>query len=157
MEFRLNKCAKIVALAVPVLGYNFGIIKWRSGEIKKIGRRIRKILTVCKMRHPIAGIHWRYVKWKEGRRGLLQIEETCKAEIINNAECLNTKHKEDQFVNFIKSNESKEPKMNSAVKTEVKVVEELKKSNENSDKKGRTRTHKGKIRRVLKRKNGKAK
>jgi len=38
---------------------------------------------------------------REGGRGLLQIETTYKAEIINTAEYLNTKHREDQFVNIV--------------------------------------------------------
>ena len=46
--------------------------------------------------------------------------------------------------------------MNSTIKAAAKVAEELNKSNENSDKNGRHSTHKSKIRRVLKKKNGKA-
>jgi hypothetical protein len=40
-----------------------------------------------------------HVKRKGGGRGLLQIEVTCKAEIIIVAEYLYTKHKEYQFAN----------------------------------------------------------
>jgi hypothetical protein len=40
---------------------------------------------------------------KEGRRGLLQIHATYKAEIINTAEYLNRKYKEDQFVNILRA------------------------------------------------------
>jgi hypothetical protein len=61
------------------------------------------------MHHPKADIDRLYVKRKEGRRGLLQIEATNKAEIINTAEFLNIKHKEDQFLNIIKSHESTQP------------------------------------------------
>jgi hypothetical protein len=43
---------------------------------------------------------------------LLKIEEaTYKAEIINIAEYLNTKYKEDHFVNIVKSDESNKPNM----------------------------------------------
>jgi len=41
------------------------------------------------------------VKRKEGGRGLLQIEVTYKAEIVNIAEYLDTKYTEDQFVNIV--------------------------------------------------------
>jgi hypothetical protein len=99
------------------------------------------------MHHPKADIDRLYVKRKGGGRGLLQIEMTYKAEIINVAEYLNPKCKEDQFVNIVKSHASNQPNINSTIKTAVKVVEELSQSNENSGtKKGRHTTHKSKIR-----------
>jgi hypothetical protein len=75
---------------------------------------------------------------RERGRGLLQIEATYKAEIINIAECLNTKCIEDQFVHIVKSHESNQPNMNSAIKVAAKVTEELNKSNENSNTKRKT-------------------
>jgi len=57
-----------------------------------------------------------YVKWKEGRRGLVQVEAACKADIINIAEYLNTKYKEDQFVNIVKVRENTQPNMNTILK-----------------------------------------
>ena len=36
-----NKITAIGALAVPVLRYNFGIINWRTEEIKKTDRKTR--------------------------------------------------------------------------------------------------------------------
>jgi len=56
-----------------------------------------------KMYHPEAYIHRLYVKWKEGGRRFLQIAATFKAELINIAEYLNTKYKDDQVVNIVKS------------------------------------------------------
>ena len=47
-----NKITGIGSLAVPVLMYSFGIIKWRIEEIKKIDRKTIKMLTVYKMHHP---------------------------------------------------------------------------------------------------------
>ena len=58
------------------------------------------------MRHPEVNIGSLYLKRKEGGRGLLQIEATHKAKIINFAEYLKTKYAEDQFVNIVKSRES---------------------------------------------------
>ena len=49
-----NKITEIGALAVPVLRYSFGIINWRTEEIKKIDRKTRKMLTMYKMHHPKA-------------------------------------------------------------------------------------------------------
>ena len=77
-----NEITAIGALAVPVLRYNFGIINWRTEEIKIIDRKTRKILTMYKVHHPKADIDRLYVKRKEGGRGLVQSEATYKAEII---------------------------------------------------------------------------
>ena len=50
-----------------------------------------------------------YVKRKGGGRGLVQVEAVYKAEIINIAQYLNTKYKEDQYVNSVKVHESTQP------------------------------------------------
>ena len=76
------------------------------------------------MHHPKADIDRLYVKRKEGRRGLLQVEAAYKAQIINIAEYLNTKYKEDQF-NIVKVHESIQPNMNSILKSAAKILEEL--------------------------------
>jgi hypothetical protein len=65
----------------------------------KINKKSRGILPMCKMHHPKADVDRLLVKRKGGGRGLLQIEVTCKAEIIIVAEYLYTKHKEYQFAN----------------------------------------------------------
>ena len=112
-----NKITAIGALAVPLLRYSFGIINWRTEEIKKIDRKTRKILTMYKMHHPKADIDRLYIKRKEGGRGLVQMEAAYKAEIINIAEYLNTNYKKkDQFVNIVKSQESTQPNMNSIIR-----------------------------------------
>jgi len=74
-----NEITAIGALAVPVLRYKFGIINWRTEEIKKIDRKTRKTLTMYKMHHSKADIDRLYVKRKEGGRGLVQIEAAYKA------------------------------------------------------------------------------
>jgi hypothetical protein len=107
-----NKIIAIGALAVPVLRYSFGIINWRIEEIKQTDRKTRKMLTMYKMHNPKADIDRLYVKRKEGGRGLVQFEAAYKAEIINIAKYLNTKYKEDQFVNIVKNHESMQPNMN---------------------------------------------
>jgi len=119
-----NKITAVGALAVPVLSYSFGIINWRTEEIKKIDRKTRKMLTMYKMHHPKADIDRLYVKRKEGGRGLVQIEAAYKAEIINIAEYLNTNYKKDQFVNIVKNQESTQPNMNLISKTAAKITEE---------------------------------
>ena len=67
MKSELNAKNKIIAigsLAVSVVRYSFGIINWRTGEIKKIERKTRKMLTTYKMHHPNANIDRLYVKRK---------------------------------------------------------------------------------------------
>ena len=51
-----NKITATEALAVPVLRYSFGLINWRTEEIKKIDSKTRKMLTMYKMHHPKADI-----------------------------------------------------------------------------------------------------
>jgi hypothetical protein len=62
------------------------------------------------------------VEKKGGGMGLLQIEATQKAEIINPAEYLNTKYT-DKFLNVVKSHESNQPNTNSTIKAAAKLAE----------------------------------
>ena len=119
-----NKITAIGALAVPELRYSFGIINWRIEDIKQIDRKTRNMLTMYKMHHPKADVDRLYVKRKAGGRGLLRVEAAYKAEIINIAEYLNTKYKEDQFVNIVKVHESTQPNMNSILKSAANIIEE---------------------------------
>jgi hypothetical protein len=107
-----NKITTIGVLAVPVLRYSFGIINWRLEEVKKIDRKTSKILIVYKMHHPRADMDRPCVKMKGRGRGLLQTEVTSKAKINHISEYLNTKYKEDQFVNIVKSHKINQPNMN---------------------------------------------
>jgi hypothetical protein len=148
-----NKITAIGALAVPILRYSFGIIDWRIEEIKQIDRKTRNILTMYKMHHPKADIDRLYVKRREGGRGLVQVEAAYKAEIINIAEYLNTKYKEDQFVNIVKNHESTQPNMNSILKSAAKVIIELSQLNGKNDAKQDDMQHtKERLEEVLKKK-----
>jgi len=64
---------------------------------------------------------------------LLQIAATYKAWIINTAECLNAKCKEDHFVNTVIRHEKKRPSNNSTIIISAKVVVELNRTSESSD------------------------
>jgi len=48
------------------MSYSFGIINWRTEEIKKIDRKTRKMLTMYKIHHPKADID------RKGGRGANQ-------------------------------------------------------------------------------------
>jgi hypothetical protein len=127
-----KKITAIEALAIPVPRYSFGIINWRSEEIKKIDRKTRKILTMYKMHHPKADIDRMYVKRKERGKGLSPSEAAYTKE-INIAEYLNKKHKEHQSVNIIRSHNSNQPNMNSTVRAAAKITDNLSQSNGNND------------------------
>ena len=128
-----NKITAIGALVVPMLRYGFGIINWRTEEIKKIDRKTRKMLTMYKTHHPKADIDRLHVKRKEGGRGLVQIEAAYKVEIINIAEYLNTNYKEDQFVNIVKNQESTQPNRNSIMEDSSKDHRRIKSTKWKSD------------------------
>ena len=86
-----------------------------------------------KMHHPKPDIDGLYVIRKGGGRGLLQIEATYEAEIINIAEYLNAKYTDGPCINSVKSNKISKPNMNSTIKVGAKVAGELNHPNENSD------------------------
>jgi hypothetical protein len=105
----------------------------------KIGRNKKKkkkkdtetirILTMYKMQHPKADTGKLFVRRKEGGTGLVQTEVTYKAETIDIAEYRNTKYKEAQIVNIVKTHESTLPNMNSTIKTAATVAGQLNQSN----------------------------
>ena len=41
-----NKIQAIGSLAVPVLIYSFGIVKWHEEELQKLDRKTRKLLNI---------------------------------------------------------------------------------------------------------------
>jgi hypothetical protein len=136
-----------------IIRYSFGIINWRIEEIKQIDRKTRNLLTLYKIHQPKADIDRLYVKRKEGGRGLVQVQAAYKAEIINIAEYLNTKYKEDQFVNIVKVHESTQPNMNSIIKSAAKIIEELSQLKGKNDAKQDEMQHtKGRMGEILKKK-----
>ena len=64
---------------------------------------------------------------------MIQVEAAYKAEIINNADYLNTNYKEDQFVNIVENHESIQPNMHSVLKLATKIIEELSQPHVKSD------------------------
>jgi hypothetical protein len=145
-----NKITAIGALAVPVLRYSFGVINWRIEEIKQIDRKTRKMLTMYNMHHGKAAC--KEERMRE-RTGTVQVEAAYKAEIVNIAEYLNTKYKENQFVNIVKVHESTQPNMNSILKSAAKIIEELSQlSGKNDGKQAEMQHTKGRLVEVLKKK-----
>ena len=111
------------------------------------------MLTNYKMHNQKADIERLYVERKEGGRGLVQVEEAYKREIINTAEHLNTKYKEDQFVKTVTVQESTQTNMNSILKSAAKIIEELNQLNRMNDAKQDGMQHtKGRLGQALKKK-----
>jgi tetrahydromethanopterin S-methyltransferase subunit F len=106
-----------------------------------------------KIHHPKADRDWLYVKRKEGGRGLVQVEAAYKAEIINIAEYINIKYKEDHFVYIVKVHESTQPNMNSVLKSTINIIEKLSQLNGMNDaKQDGMQSTKGKLREIGKKK-----
>ena len=78
-----NKIQAIASLAVPVLRYSFGIVKWHQEEMQKLDRKTRKLLTIHGQHHPKADVDRLYVPRKQGGRGLMQLEAAHAVEITN--------------------------------------------------------------------------
>jgi len=76
------------------------------------------------MHHPIADTGMLHLKRKGGRRDVLHIEATYKAEGIHTAENMNTKCAEDHFVNIVKNHRCNKPNMNLTIQTMAKVAED---------------------------------
>eukprot|EP00957_Ditylum_brightwellii_P027084 2047726-Ditylum_brightwellii.AAC.1 len=60
----------IGAYVVPVMQYTFGILKWTKGELLKLDRKTRKLLTAHGHHHPRVDVNRLYLHWTEGGRGL---------------------------------------------------------------------------------------
>jgi hypothetical protein len=112
METELNSKNKITAintLAVPILRYSFGIIQWKLSEIKKLDTKTRKMLTINRAHHPKAAVQRLYLPRNEGGRGLLEIEQTFKTEIIGLGKYLESNQK-DKYCKIIVTEENHQRK-----------------------------------------------
>ena len=66
---------------------------------------------------------------RKGGWALLQTEATYKGLIVSNAEYMNTKYKEGQFVHTVKIHERNQPNMHSLIKIAARVAEEINQTN----------------------------
>ena len=98
-----NKIQAIRSLVVPVLGYSFGIINWHQGELQKLDRKTRKLLTIHGQHHPKADVDRLYVPRKQGGRGLMQLEAAYAVEITKLAEYVD--RKEDPLIQVVRTHQ----------------------------------------------------
>jgi hypothetical protein len=80
-----HKITAIIALAVTVLVYNFGIFSWLRKETEKIVRKTRK-LTIEGIHHPKADVNRLYIKIQNG--GLVNLETTHNTAIVGLIWCI---------------------------------------------------------------------
>ena len=67
--------------AVSLVRYSRPFLKWTREELKQMGQRKRKLMTMHKALHPKDDVKRLYVSWKEGGRGLTSIEDSVHASI----------------------------------------------------------------------------
>ena len=75
-----NKITAINTLAVPVVRYSGGIVKWTKLELADMDRKTRKALTTHRGLAKMSDVSRLYVKRNEGGRGLLSIEDCIRDE-----------------------------------------------------------------------------
>ena len=67
--------------AVPLVRYSGPFLKWTTDELKQMDQRTRKLMTLHKALPPRDDVDRLYVSRKEGRRGLISIEDSIDASI----------------------------------------------------------------------------
>jgi hypothetical protein len=72
--FTNKKLITIILIIIIIIIISFGIINWHQGEIQKLDRKTRKMLTIHGQHHPKADIDRLYVPRKDGGKGLMQTE-----------------------------------------------------------------------------------
>ena len=75
-----NKVTAINTWAVAIFRYGTGIIQWRASELKDLGRKSRKTMTMYGGLHPKREVDRLYVKRKEGSTGLVSVEQCIREE-----------------------------------------------------------------------------
>ena len=67
--------------AVLLVRYSGPFLKWTREDLKQINQRTRKLMTMHKVLYPRNDVDRLYVSRKEGRRGLVSIEDNVDASI----------------------------------------------------------------------------
>ena len=107
-----NLTKAINTWAISILRYSAGIIDWIKQELQNIDRKTRKMMAAYKALHPKADVDRLYVHKKDGRRGLMSIEDTIAYE--------------EHSINFFILNNSNE--VMSSIKKYIKINKECSKS-----------------------------
>ena len=76
----LNTIQAINSRAVSLIRYGAGIIEWTKEDMRQMGCKTRKLLTMHRSMHPQSEVDQLYWKRTEGGRGLQSIEEVVEIE-----------------------------------------------------------------------------
>ena len=77
-----NTIQAINTFAVPAISYGFQVLDWSITELEDIDRQTRNVLRKNHMLHNISDVDRLYVSRKNGGRGLLNITDLYKSQII---------------------------------------------------------------------------
>lgn len=69
-----NKVAATNMLAVPIVTYSFGVLKWNVDELRQLDRETRKTMHLNRSLHPRSSVPRIYLPRQQGGRGLLNLE-----------------------------------------------------------------------------------
>ena len=75
-----NKMMALNTLALSILRYDAGILKWNDNELQEMDRKTRKLMTMNKELHPRSDVARLYVSRKNCGRGLIGCENSMKSE-----------------------------------------------------------------------------
>ena len=70
-----NLVRGVNTLAVSVIRYSAAFVSWRKSELQAIDIKTRKLFTIYGALHPKSDVDRLYIPRKEGRRGLISIED----------------------------------------------------------------------------------
>ena len=70
-----NLVQRINIWLVYLLRYSAAFISWRKCELQAIDRKTRKLFTIYGGLHPKSDVDRLYIPGKDGRRGLIAIED----------------------------------------------------------------------------------
>ena len=73
-------------LAIPVLVYSFGIVRWLRKGIEKINRKTGKLLTMEGIHHPKADFDRLCIIRRRVRRGGVEMETACSVAVVGLSE-----------------------------------------------------------------------
>jgi len=94
----------IKTYAMPILQYDFGVLRWTQNELRAMDTKTRKTLTKHGFHHPKSNTHQLYLSRKYGR-GLIGAIDCHQQECSALANYLNTAREEDPLVKIVERTE----------------------------------------------------
>lgn len=98
-----NKVAATNMLAIPIMTYSFGVLKWNVDELRQLDRETRKTMHLNRSLHPKSSVPRIYLPRQQGGRGLLSVEYLHNRVVLETA-CLIIKST-DPLLQFVKDHE----------------------------------------------------